>query len=221
MLWSRISALSWGTRRSASMVAFTKKLMKPSFTPYFAWNASWCILRSAMTVLMSISLKVVSSAATCCDCTSRSAMRRRIGLMGTTRSSRAPVGAGGAARRWRRGGAVGPARQLRALGVFLQHAAAGAGALHRGGIGARLREDALGGGHDGGGGFRRRGLFAAAFSEAPDGAVAASMTAITSPTWQNSPAATLIATSVPANGDGSSTVALSDSISARGSSRST
>ncbi len=157
MLWSRISALSWGTRRSASMVALAKKLMKPSFTPYFAWKGSWCILRIAMTVLMSISLKVVSSAATCCDCTSRSAMRRRIGLMGTTRSSRAPVGAGGA------GGAVGGGRRGRrgsgALGVFLQHAATGAGALHRGGIDARLREDALGGGHDGGRGFRRRGLF--------------------------------------------------------------
>ncbi len=48
-----------------------------------------CSLRRAITADMSTSLNVVSSAAVCWASTSRWAMRRRIGLIGTTSSSRA------------------------------------------------------------------------------------------------------------------------------------
>jgi hypothetical protein len=40
---------------------------------------------------MSISLKVVSSAALCCDCTRRSAIFLRNGLIGTTSSGLSPA----------------------------------------------------------------------------------------------------------------------------------
>ena len=83
-MWgSRNSAFTCGTARSASTAARTKNDMKPSFTPYRSWNTSLNFPRSAITALISTSLKVVSRAASCWAATSRSAMRRRIGLMST------------------------------------------------------------------------------------------------------------------------------------------
>src|SRR5271165_2608775 len=51
--------------------------MKPSLSPFFLTKSSWCLERSSMTALMSISLKVVSDAASCWAETRRSAIRRR------------------------------------------------------------------------------------------------------------------------------------------------
>ena len=56
--------------------------MKPSLMPYFAWNASRYSARSSLTADISISLNVVSSAACCWAATSRSAIRRRMRLIG-------------------------------------------------------------------------------------------------------------------------------------------
>ena len=80
------------------MQALTKKLMKPSFTPWRFSNTSLYSLRSAMTWLMSTSLKVVSMAAVFCASFSRRAMvwRRRVIR---TRCSRSPV--------WREGCGAG------------------------------------------------------------------------------------------------------------------
>ncbi len=64
-----------GETLSASTTAFTKKDMKPSFTPCRLRNSSCISLRSPMTVLMSHSLKVVRMAAVCwamTSCESRS-----------------------------------------------------------------------------------------------------------------------------------------------------
>ena len=77
------------------MAAFTKKDMKPSLMPCCLTNRSWCRSRSASTLDMSTSLKVVRIAAACCASTSRRATVLRSGDIGTTRS-RAPsaIGAG-------------------------------------------------------------------------------------------------------------------------------
>ncbi len=56
------------------MQALTKKPMKPRRTPCFFSKLSLYSARSAMTWLMSTSLKVVSWAAVFCDSFSRSAM---------------------------------------------------------------------------------------------------------------------------------------------------
>ena len=80
------------------MQARVKKLMKPSFTPCFFSKLSLYRFLSAMMLLMSTSLKVVSMAAAFWASFSRRAMvwRRRVIR---TRSSRSPAarGAGGSA----------------------------------------------------------------------------------------------------------------------------
>ena len=63
------------------MQAFTKKPMKPSFTPCFFSNSSLYWLRSAITALMSTSLKVVSMAAVFCASLRRRAMVWRSRVM--------------------------------------------------------------------------------------------------------------------------------------------
>ncbi len=103
----RTSALIWGICCNASMAALTKNDVSPSLTWCFFWKFSWCAARSPWTADISISLNVVSSAAVFCDSTSRSAILRRIGLIGRTRSSRPVVvgcAAGGAAAGWEGGG---------------------------------------------------------------------------------------------------------------------
>ena len=101
----RISAFTAGNARSASTAAFTKKDMKPSFTPCFARNASPCCSRSASTRAMSTSLKVVRIAAVCCASTSRRATVRRSGVIGTTRSRAAAPSRARGGRGRGRGGA--------------------------------------------------------------------------------------------------------------------
>ena len=83
-----ISALTAGISFSAWMQAFTKKPMKPSFTPWRFSNSSLYWFRSSMIALMSTSLNVVSMAAVFCASLRRRAMvwRSRVIL---TRSSRA------------------------------------------------------------------------------------------------------------------------------------
>jgi hypothetical protein len=73
---------------SACTQARTKKLMKPSRTPCFFSNTSRYWLRSAITCVMSTSLKVVSMAAVFCASLSRRAMVARSRVI-FTRSSRA------------------------------------------------------------------------------------------------------------------------------------
>src|SRR5260221_1925143 len=84
-----ISALTAGISFSAAMQAFTKNDMKPSFTPCFFSKPSLYWSRSAITALMSTSLKVVSMAAVFCASLRRSAIRLRRRVM-RTRSSRGP-----------------------------------------------------------------------------------------------------------------------------------
>src|SRR6266403_1446686 len=90
----RISALTTGMSRSATIEARAKNDMKPSPMPCCFWKRSLCSARSAITSVMSISLKVVRIAAVRCAWTRRSAMRRRMGLIGT-RSSPSARGADG------------------------------------------------------------------------------------------------------------------------------
>src|SRR6185295_13612755 len=89
-----ISALTAGISLSACTQAFTKKPMKPSFTPCFLSNSSLYWLRRCITAPMSTSLKVVSMAAVLCASLSRRAMvwRNRVIF---TRSSRAASSDGG------------------------------------------------------------------------------------------------------------------------------
>ena len=79
------------------MLAFTKKDMKPSFTPCSFSKRSLWRARSSPMAVRSISLKVVSKAAFCCACSSLSAMRRRRRVIGTRCSARAPGTATGPA----------------------------------------------------------------------------------------------------------------------------
>jgi hypothetical protein len=77
------------------MVALVKNDIKPRLTPLRSLKLSLRRLRTSMTALMSISLKVVSIAAVCWASTSRRAIvwrRRDI----RTRSSRSAAGAAGA-----------------------------------------------------------------------------------------------------------------------------
>src|SRR6266404_3162154 len=90
----RISAFTTGMSRSAAIAARAKNDMKPSPMPCCFWKRSLCSARSAITSVMSISLKVVRIAAVRCAWTRRSAMRRRMGLIGT-RSSPSARGADG------------------------------------------------------------------------------------------------------------------------------
>src|SRR6266480_2554808 len=104
----RISALTTGMSRSAAMQARAKNDMKPSPMPCCFWKRSLCSARSAITALMSSSLKVVRMAAVCCAWTRRSAIRRRIGLSGTrsSPSARAADGCGAAGTSIRTGRAL-------------------------------------------------------------------------------------------------------------------
>src|SRR5213083_460734 len=104
----RISALTTGMSRSAAMQARAKNDMKPSPMPCCFWKRSLCSARSAITALMSSSLKVVRMAAVCCAWTRRSAIRRRIGLSGTrsSPSARAADGFGAAGTSIRTGRAL-------------------------------------------------------------------------------------------------------------------
>ena len=69
-----ISALMAGISFSAATTALVKKLMKPSLAPWRFSKASLYWLRSAITAVMSTSLKVVSWAAVFCDSFRRRAM---------------------------------------------------------------------------------------------------------------------------------------------------
>ena len=79
-----------GWRFSASAVAFTKKLMKPSLMPWVFWNCSPSDLRIFTTSARFTSLKEVSIAIEFFDCIRRSAMRVRMRVIGTRSSGRAP-----------------------------------------------------------------------------------------------------------------------------------
>src|SRR6266849_3023626 len=104
----RISALTTGMSRSAVIEARAKNDMKPSPMPCCFWKRSLCSARSAITSLMSISLKVVRIAAVRCAWTRRSAIRRRMGLIGTrsSPSTRAADGCGAAGTSMRTGRAL-------------------------------------------------------------------------------------------------------------------
>ncbi len=78
-----IEALTVGKRFSASTAAFTKKDMKPSFTPCFFSKPSLYFARTSITALRSTSLNVVSCACVCCASSRRSAMRARRRVIGT------------------------------------------------------------------------------------------------------------------------------------------
>ena len=88
-----ISALTFGKSFNAAMQALTKKPMKPRRTPCFFSKLSLYSVRSAMTWLISTSLKVVSCAAVFCDSLRRSAIVRRSRVI-ATRSSRSAFGRG-------------------------------------------------------------------------------------------------------------------------------
>ena len=75
------------------MQALTKNDMKPSRAPCFFSKSSFSRSRSAMTLVMSTSLKVVSMAAVFCASFRRLAMVRRSRVM-RTRSSRSARGRG-------------------------------------------------------------------------------------------------------------------------------
>ena len=92
-----ISALTAGISRRPCTQARTKNPMKPSLTPCFRSNRSLYSLRSAITALMSTSLKVVSMAAVFCASLRRRAMVCRKRVM-CTRSSRAASSGGEGAR---------------------------------------------------------------------------------------------------------------------------
>ena len=137
-----ISALIVGISFSACTQALTKKPMKPSFTPCFFSNSSLYSLRSAMTALMSTSLKVVSIAAVFCASFRRRAMVWRSRVIGT-RSSRAASSAGDGARMVRRGngGRLRGSALDRRQHIALQDLPVLAGAFHLGRIDARFRRE--------------------------------------------------------------------------------
>ena len=99
------------------MQAFTKKPMKPSFTPWRFSNSSLYSFRSFMTALMSTSLNVVSMAAVFCASLRRRAMVWRSRVMRTRSSRAASFGDRGRAhllQRARAPVAIGAARQATA-----------------------------------------------------------------------------------------------------------
>ena len=119
-----ISALTAGISFSAWVQAFTKKPMKPSFTPCFFSNRSLYWLRRLISGCMSTSLKVVSMAAVFWASFRRRAMVWR-SLVILTRSSRAASLTGDGARTATGAGAAA-AGGLAAIGqhVALEHLAA-------------------------------------------------------------------------------------------------
>src|SRR6218665_692812 len=82
------AALSTGYFFRACTAAFTKKPMKPIFTPCSLVNASWNFLRICITGAMFTSLNVVRMALVDCDCSRRSATRARRRLIATRCSGR-------------------------------------------------------------------------------------------------------------------------------------
>src|SRR2546421_240099 len=72
-----IEALTAGKRFSACTAALTKNDMNPRRVPCSFSKRSWYFLRISITGAMFTSLKVVRIAAVDCDCTTRSATRRR------------------------------------------------------------------------------------------------------------------------------------------------
>src|SRR5213593_3770390 len=239
----RISALTTGMSRSAAMQARAKNDMKPSPMPCCFWKRSLCSARSAITALMSSSLKVVRMAAVCCAWTRRSAIRRRIGLSGTrsSPSARAADGFGAAGTSIRTGRAlrsryastsslvsrpplpeagtrVGSrscsARRRRTAGLSGPTARAAADAASAS-AGARRAAGAAGAGFGAGSGAAGAGFGAAgAAARAPP---SSSMRATSSPTTTFSPAAFTMR-NTPARSAGSSMLALSVSSSSRTSS---
>jgi hypothetical protein len=97
VLVDQLVALDLGIDRGSSlrpaMQALTKNDMKPSRAPCFFSKSSLSRSRSAMTPVMSTSLKVVSMAAVFCASFRRLAMVRRSRVM-RTRSSRSARGRG-------------------------------------------------------------------------------------------------------------------------------
>src|SRR3989338_1969464 len=93
-----IEALTAGKRFSASVAALTKNDMKPRRTPLWDFsNRSLYFERSAMTSVMSTSLKVVSIAMFDWASTRRSATLASRRVIGTRFSARSPPGETGAA----------------------------------------------------------------------------------------------------------------------------
>src|SRR5438552_2522846 len=241
----RISALTTGMSRSAAMQARAKNDMKPSPMPCCFWKRSLCSARSAITALMSSSLKVVRMAAVCCAWTRRSAIRRRIGLSGTrsSPSARAADGFGAAGTSIRTGRAlrsryastsslvsrpplpeagtsVGSrscsARRRRTAGLSGPTARAATGSASA----SARASGAAGAAGTGGTGFGASGAAGACLGAAGAAARAppsSSMRATSSPTATFSPAAFTMR-STPARSAGSSMLALSVSSSSRMSS---
>src|SRR2546428_5954237 len=239
----RISALTTGMSRSATIEARAKNDMKPSPMPCCFWKRSLCSARSAITSVMSISLKVVRIAAVRCACTRRSAIRRRMGLIGTRSSPSARgadgVGAAGTSIRTGRalrsryastssfvsrpplpdaGTRVGSrscsARRRRTAGLSGPTARAAEGVASAS-AGASCAAGAAGAGFGAGSGAAGAGFGAAgAAARAPP---SSSMAATSSPTATFSPAGFTMR-STPARSAGSSMLALSVSSSSRTSS---
>ena len=87
-----IEAFTAGNFFSAATAAFTKKDMKPSFTPYCFSNFSLYLARKSIIGFMFTSLNVVRMAFCDWDCSRRSATRWRRRLIGTRCSTRSPSG---------------------------------------------------------------------------------------------------------------------------------
>ena len=243
-----ISALTAGISLSAWTQARTKKPMKPSLTPCFFSNRSRYCARSAMTWLMSTSLKVVSMAAVFCASLSRRAMVWRSRVM-RTRSSRAASSGGVGARTCHGGGRCRDRHRLRggaldggehvALGDAAVLAGAGHGRRVHAGFGRELahrRGERRIGGRCLGGGRDAAGLAAAGCGVA--GAAAFGGASALRRSWRRAPAPSLIwpsnaptatvspsfaaiSPSTPAAGAGTSIVTLSVSSSTSGSSTAT
>src|SRR5436190_7525550 len=238
----RISALTTGMSRSAAMQARAKNDMKPSPMPCCFWKRSLCSARSAITALMSSSLKVVRMAAVCCAWTRRSAIRRRIGLSGTrsSPSARAADGCGAAGTSIRTGRALrsryastsslvsrpplpeaGTRVGSRSCSARRRRTAGLSGPTPRAATGsASASAGARGAAGMAGAGFGVSGAAGAGFGAAGAAARAppsSSMRATSSPTATFSPAAFTMR-STPARSAGSSMLALSVSSSSRMSS---
>src|SRR5437899_11188130 len=241
----RISAVTTGMSRTAAMHARAKNDMKPSPMPCCFWKRSLCSARSAITSLMSISLNVVRIAAVRCAWTRRSAIRRRMGLIGTrsSPSTRGADGFGAAGTSIRTGRAlrsryastsslvsrpplpeagtrVGSrscsARRRRTAGLSGPTARAATGSASA----SARASGAAGAAGTGGTGFGASGAAGACLGAAGAAARAppsSSMRATSSPTATFSPAAFTMR-STPARSAGSSMLALSVSSSSRMSS---
>src|SRR5438309_3233056 len=237
----RISALTTGMSRSAAMQARAKNDMKPSPMPCCFWKRSLCSARSAITALMSSSLKVVRMAAVCCAWTRRSAIRRRIGLSGTrsSPSARAADGFGAAGTSIRTGRALrsryastsslvsrpplpeaGTRVGSRSCSARRRRTAGLSGPTPRAATSASASAGARCAAGAAGAGFGASGAAGAGFGAAGAAARAppsSSMRATSSPTATFSPAGFTMR-STPARSAGSSMLALSVSSSSRTSS---